>query len=233
STLKKSLEGGDNYYRKLHASNYHLLEKYKHNKNSRFLCLKNEIRINGVPEKKDISHNENDDYEKKKQSKKYASNIAGHKSGMKNKSSIFKTKKYSHFEKKIFKELDYTSFLQNNRTIIEISLGFAGKGSLLYHLGLDKKYLKSLTENNGPWSPIVRVLENLGDILKHSASGRGEVVCGWCYAAGSVSDMLLLLYQEFFITIKKLKNMKKLNSKKGKLHTKKYLFFYKNILNIN
>ncbi|KAI4839226.1 hypothetical protein MKS88_001770 [Plasmodium brasilianum] len=117
STLKKSLEEGDNYYRKLHSSNYHLLKKYKHNKNSRFLCLKNEIQINGVPEKKDIFHNENDDSEKKKRSKKYASNIAGHKSGMKNKSCIFKTKKYSHLEKKIFKELDYTNFLQNNRTI--------------------------------------------------------------------------------------------------------------------
>ncbi|SBT00558.1 hypothetical protein PMALA_077050, partial [Plasmodium malariae] len=189
STLKKSLEGGENYYRKLHASSYHLLEKYKHNKNSRFLCLKNEIQINGIPEIKDISHNENDDSEKKKRSKKYASNIAGHKSGMKNKSCIFKTKKYSHLEKKIFKELDYTNFLQNNRTIIEISLTYSNSGSLLYHLGLDKQSLESLSKNNkGPWSPIVGVLKSLGEFLEHSTSS-GTLSCGWCEVASEVSDM--------------------------------------------
>ncbi|SBS99051.1 Plasmodium exported protein (Pm-fam-a like), unknown function [Plasmodium malariae] len=193
STLKKSLDEGDNYYRKLHASNYHLLEKYKHNKNSRFLCLKNEIQINGVPEEKDISNNENDDSEKKKKSKKYASNIAGHKSGMKNKTCIFKTKKYSHLEKKIFKELDYTSFLQNNRTIIEVSLTYSNSGSLLYHLGLKKEYLKTLAENDGPWSPIVGVLKNLGDLLQHSVPGTtGAVKCNWCEVASRVSDMCIL-----------------------------------------
>ncbi|SBS94475.1 Plasmodium exported protein (Pm-fam-a like), unknown function [Plasmodium malariae] len=40
-----------------------------------------------------------------------------HKQAEKNNSNIFETNKYSHLEKKIFKELDYLSFLKKNRTI--------------------------------------------------------------------------------------------------------------------
>lgn len=45
------------------------------------------------------------------------SNTEGCKQANKNKSCIFETKKYSRFESKIFKELDYLDFLKNNRTI--------------------------------------------------------------------------------------------------------------------
>ncbi|SBS97138.1 hypothetical protein PMALA_059210, partial [Plasmodium malariae] len=116
----------------------------------------------------------------------------------------------------------------------EISLEFAGKGSLLHHIGLDKEYLKTLADKgNGPWSPFVGVLKIFGDLLQHSVSGAGAVQCGWCESLSSVSEMLSLLYQEFFITIKKLKNMKKLNSKKDEVHNNKFCSFCIDVSNMN
>ncbi|SBS95828.1 Plasmodium exported protein (Pm-fam-a like), unknown function, partial [Plasmodium malariae] len=44
-------------------------------------------------------------------------NSRGHKQDKKNKSCVFETKKYSHLEKNIFKELDYMDFLKENKTI--------------------------------------------------------------------------------------------------------------------
>ncbi|KAI4840205.1 fam-l protein [Plasmodium brasilianum] len=69
-------------------------------------------------ERKDISNNEKVDSGKKKKLSGFPLKVAGgHKSDMKNKSCLFDTNKYSHMEKKIFKELDYIVFLKNNKTV--------------------------------------------------------------------------------------------------------------------
>ncbi|SBS97926.1 Plasmodium exported protein (Pm-fam-a like), unknown function [Plasmodium malariae] len=86
---------------------YRILAKYKQDKDSNLICLKEDIL----------------NYEKMLREKNKWSNgsspmnIRGHKQHMKNKSCMFETKKYSHMEKKVFKELDYIDFLQNNKTI--------------------------------------------------------------------------------------------------------------------
>ncbi|SBT01080.1 hypothetical protein PMALA_079640 [Plasmodium malariae] len=179
---------------------------YKQEKYSSTLYLKEELPIYVAQERKDISNNEKVDSGKKKKLSGFPLKVAGgHKSDMKNKSCLFDTNKYSHMEKKIFKELDYIVFLKNNKTVIEVSFGFAGKHSLLYQLSLNKDNLKSLTENDS-WSPIVEAVKTLGAFLEHSISKKlGE----------------------------DLKNMKKLNSGKGKIPTKEHFYFCEDILNMN
>ncbi|SBT01755.1 Plasmodium exported protein (Pm-fam-a like), unknown function [Plasmodium malariae] len=209
--------------RKFHARTYRLLAKYKQDNNSSSLYLKKGFPINVVHEKKDISNNGKDDSGKKKQPNRCASNIAGdHKPDMKNNTCTFETKKYSHLEKKIFKELDYTDFLKNNRTInnkvykriirkkyglrivlpvflflflliifiLEVVLGSVGKTSLLYVLGLNKDYLKSLSENNGSGS-IVELMKNIGEFFKHSTptSASDQKICEFCDTVTEVSEM--------------------------------------------
>ncbi|SBS95673.1 Plasmodium exported protein (Pm-fam-a like), unknown function [Plasmodium malariae] len=118
-TNNKSLVKCYNNHRKLYTSSYSSLEKYKADEVSNIVCLKEGIP-NGVNNKKDLSYNEKVDECRKKQSKRSSlRNERGHKKNMKNKSCIFETKKYSHLEKKIFKELDYVDFLKNSRTISE------------------------------------------------------------------------------------------------------------------
>ncbi|SBT01760.1 Plasmodium exported protein (Pm-fam-a like), unknown function [Plasmodium malariae] len=76
-----------------------------------------------IPNKKEyrntnITHNEMRIKCKNKQLYKNKLNSAdGYKQDNRNKSCIFETNKYSHLEKKIFKELDYVDFLRNNRAI--------------------------------------------------------------------------------------------------------------------
>ncbi|SBS96551.1 Plasmodium exported protein (Pm-fam-a like), unknown function [Plasmodium malariae] len=103
---------------KLNIRNYRSLEKYKQDKVSNNVWLKEEVPNNGTCEKKYVSINERVSPGKKKQSNGFSSNnLGGNKQDMKNKSCIFETKQYSRLEKKIFKELDYVDFLKNNRTI--------------------------------------------------------------------------------------------------------------------
>ncbi|SCO92872.1 fam-l protein [Plasmodium malariae] len=107
SIFKNSVDDKCIHGKKMDARTYRILAKYKHDKDSNLLCLKEDIR----------------NYEKKLREKNKWSNeissmsIRGHKQHMKNKSCMFETKKYSHMEKKIFKELDYIDFLQNTKTI--------------------------------------------------------------------------------------------------------------------
>ncbi|KAI4834093.1 uncharacterized protein MKS88_000236 [Plasmodium brasilianum] len=104
-------------HRKLYARNYRILAKYKQDKDSCIVCLKEELP-NMVYDKQDISNNEKDSLGKKNYSNEsLPRSVRGLKKKMKNKSCIFETKKYSHLEKKIFKELDYVDFLQRNKTI--------------------------------------------------------------------------------------------------------------------
>ncbi|SBS93933.1 Plasmodium exported protein (Pm-fam-a like), unknown function, partial [Plasmodium malariae] len=223
--LKKSLDESCNHGKTIYTRTYRLLVKYKQEKDSSTLGLKEQIRINGNHEKEDISNNENYDSRKKKQLSILPSKIeSGHKVAMRNKSCTFETKKYSNLEKKIFKELDYTDFLKNNNTIsdkiykkivckkyglrvvlplliflflliifiVDVSFGFAGKHSLLYELGLNKDYLKSLTAKT-PWSSILVVLNKMGLFLKHSITETaGTDICGWCEKTTEVTDYCVL-----------------------------------------
>ncbi|KAI4838055.1 hypothetical protein MKS88_003478 [Plasmodium brasilianum] len=117
SRRSKSLVECYNKRRKLYGRNYRLMAKNKQDKDSSILYLKEEIP-NGVNYIKDIFNNEKCTSGKTKQSNGSSQrNKRVHKKNMKNKSCIFETKKYSHLEKKIFKELDYVDFLKNNRTI--------------------------------------------------------------------------------------------------------------------
>ncbi|KAI4839246.1 hypothetical protein MKS88_001790 [Plasmodium brasilianum] len=117
STHNKSIVEYYKNHRKLYIRNYRLLAKYNNDKDSSIVCLKKEIPV-GVNNKKDIPYIERENTIKKKASNGYSPrNARGNKKCMKNKSCIFEMKKYSHLEKKIFKELDYVDFLKKNKTI--------------------------------------------------------------------------------------------------------------------
>ncbi|SBS98812.1 Plasmodium exported protein (Pm-fam-a like), unknown function [Plasmodium malariae] len=80
--------------------------------------LRDDISNNGMDKKKDISNTEKECTEKKKELYRGSlNNYDGHKHDMNNKYSKFVTKKYSHLEKKIFKELDFVDFLRSNKNI--------------------------------------------------------------------------------------------------------------------
>ncbi|SBS96907.1 Plasmodium exported protein (Pm-fam-a like), unknown function [Plasmodium malariae] len=102
----------------LKTRNYRLLGKYKHNMDLNFIYTKEEIQNIGLNNRKNICNNEESVKTKMKQANGSSpGNTRGHNKHMKNNSCTFETKKYSHLEKKIFKELDYQDFLKNNRTI--------------------------------------------------------------------------------------------------------------------
>ncbi|SBS98030.1 Plasmodium exported protein (Pm-fam-a like), unknown function [Plasmodium malariae] len=117
STHNKSFVEYYKNRRQLYIRNYRLLAKYNHVKDSSIVCLKKEIPV-VVNNKKDIPYIERENIIKKNASNGYSPrNARGNKKCVKNKSCIFEMKKYSHLEKKIFKELDYVDFLKKNNTI--------------------------------------------------------------------------------------------------------------------
>ncbi|SCP03061.1 fam-l protein [Plasmodium malariae] len=104
--------------------NYRLLAKYKQDKYSNALGLKEEMTNNGMKKKKDISNNMEGYTGKRKHSNGIPSEFKGNcKSYMKKNKCMFETKNYSYFEKKIFKEMDFMDFLKNNKTISNKSYG--------------------------------------------------------------------------------------------------------------
>ncbi|SBT86104.1 fam-l protein [Plasmodium malariae] len=106
------------YSRKIHGTTYRILSKYKKDKYSDVLDLKEEMTNNGMTKKKDISNHIEGYSGKRKHSNGSPSEFKGNcKSYMKKNKCMFETKNYSHFEKKIFKEMDYMDFLINNKTI--------------------------------------------------------------------------------------------------------------------
>ncbi|SCP02983.1 fam-l protein [Plasmodium malariae] len=117
-TSNKPLKEKCKFHKKINTRNYRLLAKHKHDNDSLITGLKENVPNNKVPKRKDISHNENIRTEKKELLNRCSSSsTVVDKKAIKNKSRIFETKKYSHLEKKIFKELDYENFLKNNRSI--------------------------------------------------------------------------------------------------------------------
>ncbi|SBS96515.1 Plasmodium exported protein (Pm-fam-a like), unknown function [Plasmodium malariae] len=118
STFNKYLDENYIYSRKIHGTTYRILSKYKQNKCSSSVSLKEEMKNNEMTKKKDISNNMERYTGKRKHSNGGPSEFkANCKSYMKKNKCMFETKNYSHFEKKIFKEMDFMDFLKNNKTI--------------------------------------------------------------------------------------------------------------------
>ncbi|SBT85977.1 fam-l protein [Plasmodium malariae] len=122
STFNKYLDENYIYSRKIHGTTYRILSKYKQDKYSNALGLKEEMTNNGMTKKKDISNNMEGYTGKRKHSNGSPSEFKGNcKSYMKKNKCMFETKNYSYFEKKIFKEMDYMDFLKNNKAISKTS----------------------------------------------------------------------------------------------------------------
>ncbi|KAI4841582.1 fam-l protein [Plasmodium brasilianum] len=116
--FNKYIDENCEYARKLDSITYRLLSKYKKDTDSYVVCLKGDLPNNIVNEKRDVTYNESVVVAKNNQICRNALNNSGrHKQDKRSKSCVFETKRYSHMEKKIFKELDYMDFLQNSRTI--------------------------------------------------------------------------------------------------------------------
>ncbi|SBT86143.1 fam-l protein [Plasmodium malariae] len=105
-------------YRKLHTGTYRFLANCKNNIEKSITGLKEDVTNYGRKEKKYIYNTQKGTNAKNKHSHGLLSEHASaYRKAMKNKSCIFETKKYSHLEKKIFKELDYQNFLEKNKII--------------------------------------------------------------------------------------------------------------------
>ncbi|SBT00038.1 Plasmodium exported protein (Pm-fam-a like), unknown function, partial [Plasmodium malariae] len=115
--FNKYIDENCEYARKLDSITYRLLAKYKKNNDSYVLCLKGDLPNNIVNEKRDVTYNESVVAKNKQICRNALNNSRGHKPDKRGKYCVFETKRYSHMEKKIFKELDYMDFLQNSRTI--------------------------------------------------------------------------------------------------------------------
>ncbi|SBS99458.1 Plasmodium exported protein (Pm-fam-a like), unknown function [Plasmodium malariae] len=97
---------------------YRILERYEQVKDSYYVASNTNIKDNEIQEEKYFCNNEKSTLVKRRQlNGSLSKNDRCYKKGIKCNSNVFETKKYSHIEKKIFKELDYFDFLKNNRTI--------------------------------------------------------------------------------------------------------------------
>ncbi|SBS98986.1 Plasmodium exported protein (Pm-fam-a like), unknown function [Plasmodium malariae] len=108
-----------NCAKEFEARNYRLLG-YKYNIDSKDIFTKEQMPNIGLTNKKDICNSEEGLQSKVNKSNGCSSSITrSRKKDMNKKSCTFETKKYSHLEKKIFKELDYENFLKKNRSITD------------------------------------------------------------------------------------------------------------------
>ncbi|SBS95564.1 Plasmodium exported protein (Pm-fam-a like), unknown function [Plasmodium malariae] len=103
---------------KLDIRTYRLLDKCKQIMDLSSTHLKEDILNNVINNEKKIYINEKGNMRKRKHPDgRSVNNEGGCKYAVKNKCIIFDTKKLSRMEKKIFKELDYIDFLENNKTV--------------------------------------------------------------------------------------------------------------------
>ncbi|SBT85519.1 fam-l protein [Plasmodium malariae] len=118
SEFTKYSNDNHNLIIKLGERNCRILAKCRKDKYSDIVNLNEKLYNNGENKKDNISYNEKYATVKKEQSNGSSKNNAlKNKEIIKIKSCIFETKKCSHLEKRIFKELDYVNFLKNNRSI--------------------------------------------------------------------------------------------------------------------
>ncbi|SBT87262.1 fam-l protein [Plasmodium malariae] len=117
NSLNKYLNDKCDILRKLNPKNYRLLAKYE-DKNYFIVNFKEETPQNEVAQKKCITNNKKGTNGKQKFSNSSSLYIEEYnRNNEKSKSGISKAKKYSNFEKKIFKELDYKDYLKNVKII--------------------------------------------------------------------------------------------------------------------
>ncbi|SBS96276.1 Plasmodium exported protein (Pm-fam-a like), unknown function, partial [Plasmodium malariae] len=211
STFNKYLYENYIYSRKIHATTYRILSKYKQDKCSNALGLKEEMTNNGMAKKKDISNHMEGYSGKRKHSNGSSSEYKGKcKSYMKKNKCMFETKNYSYFEKKIFKEMDFMDFLKNNKTISNKSYRkiIRKKCVLLFVLPLLMFFLLSLlpivdlswglVDGKGLWDAIgfSTILEKSGKsgLLKKVYDSLKDVVKGFWTSIGKTSENISELH---------------------------------------
>ncbi|SBS99198.1 Plasmodium exported protein (Pm-fam-a like), unknown function [Plasmodium malariae] len=217
-----------NCTKELEARNYRLLEGYKYNIDSKVIFTKEEMPNIGLTNKKDICNSEKEVQSKMNKTNGCSPSITrSRKKDMNKKSCTFEIKKYSHLEKKIFKELDYENFLKKNRLItdkmykkimlkkyrLRITLPLLFFSLLLIILLVDLSWGLIDENDGGLWVAlgVSTYLETLAkcslkDFLQPLTKFQGF----WKSAFNATSSKGLC------IIIKKLKNMKKSSSEKGK-----------------
>ncbi|SBT01170.1 Plasmodium exported protein (Pm-fam-a like), unknown function, partial [Plasmodium malariae] len=118
SIFNKCFNKKNNVDRKKHTRSYRLLGKHKQERSSPIIWIKEEIPINEVNEKEDISNSEKGSKRKIKQSDECLLHNMEEEQQYNKYKSIFETKgHFSYLEKKIFRELDYKDHRKHNRTI--------------------------------------------------------------------------------------------------------------------
>ncbi|SBS91963.1 Plasmodium exported protein (Pm-fam-a like), unknown function [Plasmodium malariae] len=169
NTSKNNLNAKCKLNRKLNIINYRLLAKYKPNRDSYSIKFEDELPHNRVKQNKCVTTNKKGANVKHKISRLSSLYIEEYcKNNEKNKPDIPKTKKYSNFEKQIFKELDYKDYLKNIKEIEDkeykklshLLLEKLVKGGLLGSLGL--LYLNK----NGAAQSLEGLLSTLFEIEK-------------------------------------------------------------------
>ncbi|SBS92059.1 Plasmodium exported protein (Pm-fam-a like), unknown function [Plasmodium malariae] len=104
--------------RTINGRSYRLLSKCKQDKDINISEIKEGMSNNGFNKKKNICNNIKENTERHRHSHKGSLYFEGYsKKTQKNQYSIPKTKKYSYFEKQIFRELDYKDSLKNYKII--------------------------------------------------------------------------------------------------------------------
>ncbi|SBS92762.1 Plasmodium exported protein (Pm-fam-a like), unknown function, partial [Plasmodium malariae] len=118
----KSLDGNCKYDRKVDIKRYRLLEKYKHDKDSNNILLKERFPNTEIDKQKDISHNEKVTKRKNKQSNKSLLNKSQYYTEYIDYNNGIFDGKHFHFEKKWIKKRNYNDFLEKKRRICDILL---------------------------------------------------------------------------------------------------------------
>ncbi|SBT85633.1 fam-m protein [Plasmodium malariae] len=106
----------------LGIKSYRLLEKYKHDKDSNKLCLKERFPNTEIDKQKDITYNEKVTKRKNKQSNKSLLNKSQYYTEYIDYNNGIFDGKHFHFEKKWIKKKNYDDFLDKKRRICDILL---------------------------------------------------------------------------------------------------------------
>ncbi|SBT01565.1 Plasmodium exported protein (Pm-fam-a like), unknown function, partial [Plasmodium malariae] len=118
----KSLDENCKYDKKIDIKRYMLLEKYKHNKDSNNILLKERFPNTEIDKQKDISYNEKVTKRKNKQSNKSLLNKSQYYTEYIDYNNGIFDGKHIHFEKKWIKKRNYDDFIEKKRRIFDILL---------------------------------------------------------------------------------------------------------------
>ncbi|SBT87647.1 fam-m protein [Plasmodium malariae] len=121
-TFNKFADAKYNHGRNLDTITFRLLARYKQDKDSHILGLKQNKSNNNEHEKYDITINEKGNKGKNKKSDKSSLNKAQYYMEVIDYNNGMFDGKHFHFEKKWIKKKDYDNFLERNRRVCDISL---------------------------------------------------------------------------------------------------------------